>query len=249
MHLLHLSTHFRAATVGTDFGQYSQTQHFTNQSKLARGYHPFWFSKCIRCLQMGRYRKHCISFLMSSTCNLDCTYCYVPHRGNTVDPCDRTIDLEFAVAGTKEFFSWAPKPAIRFFAAGEPTVGFKRMTEIVEEGRKPVGDKLQVELQTNGFFNGTIVRLGRSKRQHPLDLMRRPANASRRAAARGNGRASRPVVEKNIRRFAAHSEMQFGCRATFLNDNFNRQIEVLDYFRSLGVKYVCGGARVFVDGE
>jgi len=50
----------------------------------------------------------------------------------------------------------APKPAIRFFAAGEPTVGFKRMTEIVEEGRKPVGDKLQVELQTNGFFNGTI---------------------------------------------------------------------------------------------
>src|SRR5581483_1217066 len=101
---------------------------------------------------MGHYRKHCISFLMSSTCNLDCTYCYIPHWGNTVEPCDRTIDLEFAVAGMKEFFAWAPKPAIRFFAAGEPTVGFTRMTEIVEEGRKLVGDRLQVELQSNGFL-------------------------------------------------------------------------------------------------
>ena len=45
---------------------------------------------------MGHFRKHCISFLMSSTCNLNCTYCYIPHWGETVDPCDRTIDLEFA---------------------------------------------------------------------------------------------------------------------------------------------------------
>jgi radical SAM protein with 4Fe4S-binding SPASM domain len=190
---------------------------------------------------MGHFRKHCMSFLMSSTCNLDCTYCYIPHWGETVEPCDRTIDLEFAVAGMKEFFSWAPEPAIRFFAAGEPTVGFKRMTEIVEEGKKLVGDRLQVELQTNGYFNTAIADWvsdnvdilwiscdGPPKYQ---DAQRPSVNGTRRSS---------PLVEANIQRFATHPTMQVGARATFLQENFDKQIEVLDYFRFLGLKYVCG---------
>jgi radical SAM protein with 4Fe4S-binding SPASM domain len=189
---------------------------------------------------MGHYRKHCISFLMSSTCNLDCTYCYVPHWGNTVEPCDRTVDLDFAVAGMKEFFSWAPKPAIRFFAAGEPTVGFKRMTEIVDEGRKLAGDKLQVELQTNGVFNGHIADWVDKNVQILWISCDGPPEYQDKQRPAVNGRASSPIVEKNIRRFAEHSKMQFGCRATFLSENFDKQIAVLDYFRSLGVKYVCG---------
>jgi len=189
---------------------------------------------------MGHFRKHCISFLMSSTCNLDCTYCYIPHWGKTVEPQDRTVDLDFAIAGMKEFFSWAPKPAIRFFAAGEPTVGFQRMTEIVEEGRKLAGDRLQVELQTNGFFNGKIadwvennVNILWISSDGPPEYQ----NAQRPAV---NGKASSELVERNIRRFAANPNMQFGTRATFLPENFDKQIPVLDYFRSLGIKYVCG---------
>jgi sulfatase maturation enzyme AslB (radical SAM superfamily) len=194
---------------------------------------------------MGHFRKQCISFLMSSTCNLNCTYCYIPHWGETVDPCDRTIDLEFAVAGMKEFFSWAPKPAIRFFAAGEPTVGFKRMTEIVEEGKKLVGDRLQVELQTNGYFNGQVADWV-EKNVHILWIScDGPAELQDAQRPSVNGtRTSSFVVEANIRRFAAHPTMQVGTRATFVSENFHRQIEVLDYFRSLGLKYVCGAPMV-----
>jgi uncharacterized protein len=157
-------------------------------------------------------------------------YCYIPHRGETVEPCDCTIDLEFAVAGMKEFFSWAPEPAI----------GFKRMTEIVEEG-KLVGDRLQVELQTNGYFNAGIADWvsdnvdilwiscdGPPKYQ---DAQRPSVNGTRRSS---------PLVEANIKRFATHPTMQVGAHATFLQENFDKQIEVLDYFRSLGLKYVCG---------
>ncbi len=191
---------------------------------------------------MGHHRKHCMSFLMSSTCNLDCTYCYVPHWGNTVDPEDRTVDLDFAVAGMKEFFSWAPKPAIRFFAAGEPTVGFKRMTEIVDEGRKLLddGQHLQVELQTNGVFNDRIADwVGENVDILWISCDGPPVFQDAQRPTVGK-KASSPVVEANIRRFAAQPNMQFGTRATFLTDNFDQQVAVLDYFRNLGVKYVCG---------
>lgn len=190
---------------------------------------------------MGHFRKHCMSFLMSSTCNLDCTYCYIPHWGETVEPCDRTIDLEFAVAGMKEFFSWAPEPAIRFFAAGEPTIGFKRMTEIVEEGKRLVGDRLQVELQTNGYFNSGIADWVSEN----VDILWISSDGppkyqdAQRPSVNGTRRSS-PRVEANIKRFATHPTMQVGARATFLQENFDKQIEVLDYFRSLGLKYVCG---------
>jgi hypothetical protein len=51
---------------------------------------------------------------------------------------------------------------------------------------------------------------------------------------------SATVVLANIRRLAAHPSMQFGVRATFMPEHFGRQIEVLEFFRSLGVHYVCG---------
>src|SRR5271157_1155506 len=83
-----------------------------------------------RRIVMGHFRKHCISFVVSSRCNLDCIYCYIPHWGSRVRPEDRVLDLDFAIAGMKEFFSWAPVPAIRFFSAGEATTAFGRMVEI-----------------------------------------------------------------------------------------------------------------------
>ncbi len=190
---------------------------------------------------MGHFRKQCISFFVSSKCNLDCIYCYIPHWGSRVAPEDRVIDVEFAVAGMKEFFSWAPVPAIRFFSAGEATTEFDRMVEIHAEAKKLAGDRLRVELQTNGYFSDRVadwiernVNIVWISCDGPPELQ----DAQRPTVGK---KPSSGVVLKNINRFAqANHGMQFGVRATFLQDNFERQREILDYFRDLGVRYVCG---------
>jgi radical SAM protein with 4Fe4S-binding SPASM domain len=189
---------------------------------------------------MGHFRKHCVSFLVSSKCNLDCTYCYIPHWGDTVEPQDRIIDLEFAVAGMKEFFSWAPVPAIRFFSAGEATYAFDRMVEIREQAKALAGDRLTVELQTNGYFSDTVAKWVEDNVDIVWISCDGPPELQDSQRPTVGGRPSSPVVLRNIARFVKHPTMQFGIRATFLTENFGRQIEVLEYFRSLGVKYVCG---------
>jgi uncharacterized protein len=189
---------------------------------------------------MGHPRKHCISFLVSSHCNLNCSYCYIPHLGNTIDPEDRMLDLDFAVAGMKDFFSWAPVPAIRFFSAGEPTSAFSRMAEIVEEGKKLVGDKLQVEVQTNGYFGNNVSKWMEENVDIVWISADGPPEIQDKSRPTVGGKDSSGIVIENIKRFAKHPTMQFGVRATFIHEHFGRQIEVLEYFRSLGVRWVCG---------
>ena len=38
----------------------------------------------------------------------------------------------------------------------------------------------------------------------------------------------------------AYAARLFGVRATIMRENFGRQIEILEFFRGLGVRYVCG---------
>lgn len=189
---------------------------------------------------MGHFRKQCISFLVSSECNLKCVYCYMPKWGQNIAPKDRVIDLEFAIAGLKDYLAWSPVPAIRFFAAGEATHQFHRMVEIHDEARKLVGPGLKVELQTNGQFGEEVaswiednVHVCWISSDGPPEL-----HDAQRPCLDGSG--SSEVVLANVERLARHPSMQLGVRATFMPWFFDRQIEVLEFFRALGVRYVCG---------
>lgn len=189
---------------------------------------------------MGHWRKQEISFFVTSNCNLGCTYCYIPKLSGLVAPQDRVIDLEFAVAGMRDFFAWAEVPRIRYFSAGEATAAFDRMVAIHEAARRLTGDRLEVELQTNGYFservaawveqNVDVLWISVDGPPHIQDVQR-PTIA---------GGPSSGVVLRNVERFAKHPTMQFGVRITFMPENFGRQIEILEYFRAMGVRYVCG---------
>ncbi len=189
---------------------------------------------------MGHFRKQCISFLVASQCNLNCVYCYIPHWGDKVAPGDRVLDLEFAVAGMKDFFQWAPVPAIRFFSAGEATVEFARMVEIHQEARRLAGDKLRVELQTNGYFGEEIAKWVEENVDTLWISCDGPPELHDSQRPTLDGRGSSDVVLKNVERYASHPSMQFGVRATVLPEHFSRQVEILEFFRGLGVRYVCG---------
>lgn len=189
---------------------------------------------------MGHFRKQCISFLVSSECNLNCVYCYIPHWGNRVAVPDRVLDVEFAVAAMKEFFSWSPIKGIRFFSAGEATMQFDRMLEIHEAAKQLAGDELRVELQTNGYFDDAVADWI-AKHVHVLWIScDGPPELQDAQRPTVDGGRSSDIVLRQVRRFTKEPNMQFGVRATFLPEHFDRQIEVLDYFRELGLKYVCG---------
>ena len=51
---------------------------------------------------MAHLRKQCVTLLMTSECNLDCTYCYLRDcRPREI----QSIDLDFAKQGIQDFFS------------------------------------------------------------------------------------------------------------------------------------------------
>ncbi|OQW91371.1 MAG: hypothetical protein BWK78_04845 [Thiotrichaceae bacterium IS1] len=189
---------------------------------------------------MAHWRKQTISFFVSSTCNLACTYCYIPKLGKTIEPQDSVIDIDFAVAGMKDFFAWSKSSNIRFFSAGEATTEFDTMVKIRNEAYKLVGDKLKVELQTNGYFSGKIA----DWIWENIDILwisvdGMPDVQNRQRPTVG-GRPSSDIVLRNVERFAKHTSMQFGVRLTFAPGSFHRQIEMLEYFKDMGVRYVCG---------
>ncbi len=164
----------------------------------------------------------------------------MPKWGENIAPADRVIDLEFAVAGLRDYVAWSSVPAIRFFAAGEATHGFSRMVEIHREARRLMGPGLRVELQTNGDFGEEVARWVEDNVHIVWISADGPPQLHDAQRPRLDGRGSSDVVLANIRRLAAHPNMQFGVRATFMPEHFGRQIEVLEFFRSLGVRYVCG---------
>jgi uncharacterized protein len=70
----------------------------------------------------------------------------------------QTLNFNFAKRAIDDFFRDYPSREIRFYGAGEPTLEFELMKKIKEYAHSQAGDKLKVELQTNGFFSKKIAQ-------------------------------------------------------------------------------------------
>ena len=192
---------------------------------------------------MGFWRKQQITFFLTSQCNLRCRYCYMPkmHVENT----DRVIDLDFAIAGLRDFFSSGPSRTIRFFGSGEPTIAFRRMVEIWEIARQMAGDDLRTELETNGYFSDEIADWVEDHIDYLWVSVDGPPEIQDRQRPVINGMRSSPTIVNNIKRFAASKRLQFGVRATIEADNIDKQSYLIDYFHELGVKYVAASPTYY----
>lgn len=189
---------------------------------------------------MAHWRKQMISFLVTSDCQLGCVYCYIPKVSKLIAPEDRVIDVDFAVAGMKDFFAWAKVPFIRYFSAGEATVAWHTMAEIRSQAYKLAGDALRVELQTNGDFSEPCADWIWNNVNIMWISIDGPPSVNDVQRPKCGGQESTTNVLRQVERFAKHPTMQFGVRMTIVPENFHRQIEFLEYFHSKGVKWVCG---------
>lgn len=186
---------------------------------------------------MAHVRKQQICFFLTTKCNLKCRYCYTL-KAIDIEEKDQTLNFKFAKRGIDDFFRDYSSREIRFYGAGEPTLEFELMRKIREYAYSKAGDKLKVELQTNGFFSESTVRwiennvnvLWISADGPPqIQDLQRPSK---------KGTPSAKIVERNIRHFAKQKHLQVGVRATITPFTINRQIELVKYFHGLGIKYI-----------
>lgn len=187
---------------------------------------------------MGFPKKEQITFFLTSRCNLDCGYCYMPKLLQS-GLRDQQLDLDFAKAGLADFFGASTSRTIRFFAPGEPTLAFRRMVEIWEFAKQLAGDDLRTEIETNGYFGAEVAGWIEDHVDYlwiscdgweALQDSQRP---------RVGGGKSSDLVLSNVRRFAKKPGMQTGVRATIGAENLDRQIDLVEFFHSLGVKYLA----------
>jgi len=186
---------------------------------------------------MGHVRKQVITLCLTTKCNMSCIYCYA-YKGLPVDKNDQVLDINFAKKGIDDFFRDYPSRHIRFYSSGEPTLEFDLMKNITNYAKKKAGKNLIVELQSNGIFSNEVrdwisdnVNIlwiscdGPSKIQ---DYQRPAIDYS----------SSSEIVEKNIKFFVLKQHIQLGVRTTLCSNIINKQMEIINYFNSLGIKYI-----------
>jgi len=189
---------------------------------------------------LAHERKQVISIFVSTTCNLQCIYCYTK-KEISLKKEHKAIDLSFAKIAIDDFFREYPSRHIRFYGSGEPTKEFNLIKQVTEYARSKAGDKLIVELQSNGVFSEQVaewvannVNILWISTDGPSDIQdfNRPTK---------NGKPTSEVVTRNLIYFverSSHNQMQLGVRATITSFSINRQKEIVEYFNSLGIKYV-----------
>ncbi len=187
---------------------------------------------------MPHVNKQMISFFLTTRCNLRCSYCYNSKKRKSTPIQD--LDLDFAKTGIDYFFGNFQSRHIRFYGPGEPTQAFSLMKQIKDYAYSKVGENLSVELQTNGAFSPAIrnwiaenVNIVWVSSDGPPDIhdYNRPFPCKR---------PSSPVIEENVKYLTSHLQKAgtVGIRVTITDDNMRRQIEMIDYFTSLGVKHI-----------
>lgn len=197
---------------------------------------------------MPHVNKKMLSFFLTTKCNLCCRYCYNAKERNAIE--EKTLSFEIAKAGIDWYFENNDSRHIRFYGPGEPTQEFELLKEITKYAKSHPngGEKVTVEIQTNGVFTEDI-------REWALDNFNimwmsfdgmkdvqsynRPLNSLYNELF--HNRSSADVLEDNVRWLInnkGHRNIMIGARVTITDINVDRQIEMVDYFYDLGIRYV-----------
>lgn len=186
---------------------------------------------------MAHVRKQVITFYLTTKCNLKCTYCY-EYRNLDIKKEHQVLNLDFAKKGIDDYFRDYSSRHLRFYGIGEPTLEFELMKQLADYARQRTSEKVILELQTNGLFPNEVsdwiaknINILWVSCDGPQDIQdtQRPTC--------GGGKSSK-VVEGNILKLNNIKNMQVGVRSTLTVPMIKRQKELVDYFESLGTKYI-----------
>lgn len=197
---------------------------------------------------MPHCNKKMISFFITTKCNLCCRYCYNAKERNEIK--EQSIPVEIAKAGIDWYFSNNKSRHIRFYGPGEPTQEFEKIKIITDYAKMhPLSEgRVTTEIQTNGVFtddirnwmldNLNIVWMSFDGMKEIQDY-NRPLNPKYNELF--SNRSSAEVLEENVRWLIKNKgsrNLMVGARVTITDKNIYKQTEMVDYFYSLGIRYV-----------
>ena len=188
---------------------------------------------------MPHVNKQMISFFLTTKCNLRCIYCY--NSKERQRKTEQTLNFDFAKVGIDYFFKYNSSRHIRFYGPGEPTQKFTLLKQVTEYARSLADSNVTTEVQTNGVFGSEVrdwfsgnVNVIWFSFDGPPDIQdfNRPVGELK--------KPSSVIIEKNVRYLTEHCKDNnvVGVRVTMSDKNIKRQIEMINYFSKLGVKYI-----------
>jgi len=189
-----------------------------------------------------------ISFFLTTKCNLCCRYCYNAKERNAIK--EQTLPSHIAKASIDWYFQNNDSRHIRFYGPGEPTQEFEKMKEITEYAKTHFnrGKDVTVEIQTNGVFTEDVRNWALDNINimwMSFDGMRdiqdynRPLNPK--YSAIFDNRTSGEILENNVKWLIKNTgarKLMVGARVTITDKNIDKQLEMVDYFYNLGIRYV-----------
>jgi len=185
---------------------------------------------------MPHVDKQMISFFITTSCNLDCIYCYTNKAEGSHK--NQVIDSAFAKAAIIDYFATDYAKHVRFQGAGEPTTRIDLVKQILEYAQSLAPSEVTSEIQTNACFSESTAQWVAANIDNiwaSCDGL--PAIQNNNRPFLGGGDSS-PVFERNIRYLVANAKKMVGIRSTITTDNLRIQKECIDYYHALGIRHV-----------
>lgn len=193
----------------------------------------------LQSIPLSHSKKEMLSIFVTTKCNLNCNYCFT--NKNTDLHKSQTIDFEFVKKGIDDYFNTGYLPHIRFFGAGEPTVEFDLIKRIYKYAKENGDKSVTFEIQTNGAFSAEIAKwLAKNIQIIWISCDGTPDIQNAHRPFFNDRRNTSEVIERNIKTIKEEGDgLSFvGIRATITNENINKQIEMIDYFSSMGINHI-----------
>jgi radical SAM protein with 4Fe4S-binding SPASM domain len=170
--------------------------------------------------------KKTISFLLTTRCNLNCTYCYGNRKSEY-----KTLNFAFAKKILNDYAEAGDLKYIRFSADGEPTTEMELLKNIFKEA-KQLEPNVQATVFTNGTFNEETAKWIAENLDYiyiSADFLPEVHDAYRPTIT---GKPSSPPILKNLEYFSQMpgKHAKIGIRATITKENIEQQIEAIDYY-------------------
>jgi uncharacterized protein len=172
-----------------------------------------------------------LNILLTNSCNLRCKYCFA--KGGEKED---VIDFDFVKSGIDYLITPKTKTIALFFSGGEPTLALGLIKKSLKYAKVKIGD-VTPAIQTNGMVNeNTLVWLLKNKIEIKLSCDGPPEIQNSQRPAVNKEKTNKPV-EKTIK-FLIKNNYYPSVRATITQFSVKRQLEILEYFKDLGIKNI-----------